>query len=121
MRELRAAEWWTWAEHYRTGNCRRAKTKRAGAKSRPLNNDRGCMLFALGWGQVDAGNGQGVTFYRHLHGNMMAGVGRPFVLVSDGIHFLVSIVHEDELRAFLYTFRRTFLCAFVRSLRAAFA
>src|SRR5260370_17847309 len=51
----------------------------------------------------------------------MASVSRDFVLVSDGVHLLVGIVHENVFRAFLDAFHGAFGRAFMRSLRAALA
>src|ERR1700738_1767140 len=79
------------------------------------------LLLALGWGHVDAGNRERVAVDRALHGDMMTGVGCHFVLVSDRVHFLVRIVHERELSAFLHALRGALGRAFVSSFRAAFA
>jgi len=72
-----------------------AKTKRAEPKFRPggiLREDK--VLLALDWRHVDAGHLQVVALDRALHGHMMTGVGGHFLLVIDGVDFLVGIVDE---------------------------
>jgi hypothetical protein len=51
----------------------------------------------------------------------MAGMGRYFVLVIDGIDFLVGVVHENVFGAFLDALHGTFFRACVGSFGAALA
>src|SRR5260370_35402300 len=74
-----------------------AKTKWAGNAFLPLQETAGERLL----GHFDAGELQRAPVDGAFYNDMVAGVGRDFVLRVNGVNLFVALVHEDVLGAVL--------------------